>query len=133
MNIEGKKVVFYDGECGFCNRTIAYVLKKDKTNSILFASIQSEFTKNLFIEKKWTAPDLSTFYFFDNGQLFKKSKAALKVAKYLTFPYSLLQVFWIAPQFIRDRVYNIVARNRKKISNGYCFVPTSIEKELFID
>ena len=133
MDIEGKKIVFYDGECGFCNRSIAFVLKKDKSKSILFASIQSDFTTSLFQNNNWDEPDLSTFYLYEKDGLYQKSNAALRVARNFKFPYSLLQSFWIVPRFIRDGVYNSVAKHRKKISKGYCYVPNSLEKELFID
>ena len=43
-----KNFVLYDGDCGICNRSVAFVLKHEKSASIHFAPIQSDFTKELF-------------------------------------------------------------------------------------
>jgi len=125
-------VVFYDGDCGFCNRSVAFILKKDRTRSIQFAAIQSEFTKNLFSDKGWDQPDLSTFYFYENGNIFEKSTGALKVAKYLKFPSSLMTVFWIIPRFIRDAVYDSIAKRRRNLSRDFCVMPSVDEGKRFI-
>ena len=125
-------IVFYDGECGFCNRTVAFVLSHDKSKSIRFASIQSEFTIGLFEQRGFEAPDLSTFYFLENGALYKKSTAALRLLKYFSFPLSLLPIFWIIPRFIRDGVYDSIAKRRKRLSKGYCVVPAKEDSDRFI-
>lgn len=132
MDKKNVPVVLYDGDCGFCNRSVAFVMKRDKTKSIHFSAIQSDFTKQLFIEKGWEEPDLSTFYFIEDGELFQKSKAALKVAGYFLFPYSLVRVFTIIPRFIRDSVYDFIANRRQKISNGFCVMPSEEERGRFI-
>ncbi|HIP31815.1 MAG TPA: DUF393 domain-containing protein [Crocinitomicaceae bacterium] len=132
MDVTEVKIVFYDGECGFCNRSVAFVLKNDKSESILFASIQSEFSQNLFNEKKWQEPDLSTFYFLENEQLFAKSTAAIKLSKHFSFPQSWLKGMVVVPRFIRDFVYDNVAKRRHRISKGYCFVPSDEQRVRFI-
>lgn len=126
------KIVFYDGDCGFCNRSVNYVLKNDTSNSIHYASLQSEFTKNIFQEKQWSEPDLSTFYFMENGVLFEKSKAAFKVLRYFPWYLKWLQLFKIVPISIRDWVYDQVAKRRRRISKGYCVMPKASEKHLFV-
>ena len=108
-------------------------MKRDKTKSIHFAKLQSEFTKNLFFEKGWVQPDLSTFYLIEEGVLLKKSNAALKVVTYFGFPYSILGVFKIVPLFIRDFIYDFIAKKRKKISTGFCVVLTASESKRFFD
>lgn len=125
-------IVFYDGECGFCNRTVAFVLRHDTSKRIRFASIQSEYTLNLFKQKGFEAPDLSTFYFLENGALYKKSTAALRLLKYFSFPFSLFRVFWIIPRFIRDGFYNAIAKRRKRLSKGYCVMPAKEDSDRFL-
>ena len=132
MDITEAKIVFYDGECGFCNRSVAFVLKNDKSKSILFASIRSEFTQKLFEESNWQAPDLSTFYFLENEELFEKSTAAIKVSKYFSFPQSWLGTMIVIPEFIRDFVYSFFAKRRHRISKGYCFVPNGENVKRFL-
>lgn len=126
------QIIFYDGDCGLCNRSVAYVLKHEKGKNIFFASIQSDFTKQLFQSKGWKTPDLSTVYFLENEKLFEKSTAALKVSKYLKAPKSWLIAFFIVPRFIRDAVYDFIAKRRKTIVNEYCVMPTPEDRVRFI-
>jgi len=126
------KVVFYDGDCGFCNRSVNFVLKNDTTKSIHFAALQSGFTKRVFEERNWSQPDLSTFYFMENGVLNEKSKAAFKVLRYFPWYLRWLRIFTIVPRSIRDWVYDQVAKRRRKISKGYCVMPTPEERRRFI-
>lgn len=126
------KIVFYDSDCGFCNRSVNFVLKSDKSKKILFVPLQSEFTKNLFDEKGFEKPDLSTFYFYENERMFIKSTAALKLTKHFKFPQRLLAVNWIVPRFIRDYFYNLIAKRRQRLSKGYCVVPSEEDKKRFL-
>lgn len=132
MDNGDQKIVFYDGECGFCNRSVAFVLKNDKSKSIQFASIQSDFSKALFLKNNWQSPDLSTFYFLENGELFDKSTAAIKVSAYFTFPHSMLKMMFIVPRGIRDYVYDFIANRRHRISKGYCVIPSKKDQVRFI-
>ena len=125
-------IVFYDGDCGFCNRSVAYVLKHDCSKTIHFVPLQSEFTVELFRKYGWESPDLSTFYFLVNGKLDQKSTAALKVAAYFKFPRSLMRIGWIIPRSIRDWMYDAVAKRRQRLSKGYCVMPSQEERKRFI-
>lgn len=127
------KIVFYDGECGFCNRSVAFVLKNDRTESIHFASIQSNFTKQLFDQNGFESPDLSTFYFFEEGVLYQKSTAAMRLAKYLKFPKNIVGLLRVVPRILRDSVYKAVAKRRRSFSKGFCVLPTEKQKKLFLD
>jgi len=127
------KIVFYDGDCGFCNRIVTYVLKNDRTKQIKFATIQSDYTSFLFKELGLEKPDLSTFYFLDKGKMNIKSTAALRLGYYLKFPQSIVQVFWILPRFVRDAGYDFIAKRRKRLSRSYCAVPTREEQSRFIN
>ncbi|HQO31884.1 MAG TPA: DCC1-like thiol-disulfide oxidoreductase family protein, partial [Chitinophagales bacterium] len=36
------KVVLFDGVCNFCESSVQFILRHDKTGSLRFASLQSE-------------------------------------------------------------------------------------------
>ncbi len=127
-----KKIVFYDGDCGFCNKSVQFILRFEKDKSIQFAALQSSFAERYFEENLLPKPDLSTFYFSDGDELFEKSDAALRVAKNLKFPVSLVRFFWIIPQFIRDKVYDFIAKRRQRLSNGFCVIPEKEDRKRFI-
>ncbi len=127
-----ENIVFYDGDCGFCNRSVNYVLKHDKTKSIHYASLQSEVAKEIFLSNNWPEADLSTFYFMRDGQLLGKSRAAFKVLKFFPWYMQWLQIFRIFPVGFRDWVYDQIAKRRRRISKGYCVMPDENEKKLFL-
>jgi len=118
-----QNILFYDGDCGFCNSAVQFVLDHEKNEDIYFSSLQSAFSKRFFQDKGYSHPDLSTFYFYTNHQLYCKSKAALKVTTFLSVPYSFLILFSVFPRFIRDAVYDAISKRRFKLSNEFCVLP----------
>lgn len=132
MSEMAQKIVLYDGDCGFCNRSVAYILKHDRSGQTHFASLQSNFCKEFFLKNSWANPDLSTFYFIENGVKYEKSTAALKVSRYFGFAFLFLQIGWIVPRFLRDKGYDFIASRRRLISKNYCFYPTPEQKERFL-
>ena len=132
MSNTEKRIVFYDGDCGFCNRTVSFILKNDKSGSVFFASLQSEFTIELFKEKGYAKPDLSTFYFLEDDKLYEKSNAAIRLAKYLKFPYNLSRVFKVVPRALRDWIYDGIAKRRQKLMSGFCVMPDPKDRKRFL-
>ncbi|AXT49466.1 thiol-disulfide oxidoreductase DCC family protein [Aquimarina sp. BL5] len=136
MNIEGKKIILFDGVCNLCNGAINFIIKRDKNDVFRYASLQSEVGQKLAKERDIDTSKLDTILLIEPGMAYyHKSTAALHIARQLSGGYPLLSVFLIFPKFLRDCVYDIVSRNRynwfgKKES---CMIPTPKLKALFID
>jgi predicted DCC family thiol-disulfide oxidoreductase YuxK len=124
-------VIFYDGECGFCNSTIQFILNKKK-RVFNFAALQSDYARRT-LEKINIPIQMDTIYFLKNGKVYSKSSAAFQISKGLKGLYPILIVFYIIPRFIRDAVYNAIAKRRHRIRNGYCMIPSEADKNLFLD
>jgi predicted DCC family thiol-disulfide oxidoreductase YuxK len=130
-----KRIIFFDGECNLCNRSVQVVLKNDPHKKFRFASLQSAYAVS-YLKSYGTAPFKSeTFIVVENGQIFERSTAALRVAKQLKGLWPLLYVFIIVPRFIRDSIYNIIAKNRYKWfgSTNSCWLPTPAYSDRFIN
>lgn len=127
---ESKKILFYDGDCGFCNSSVQFALSHQK-NEIYFATLQSKFALDL-LNKNGIKIELDTLYFYKNGKIYDKSSGALRLAKELKFPYNLLFAFYIVPKFLRNTVYSFIAKRRHRIKNGFCVNPSKTEKKLFL-
>lgn len=132
MREDNLKIIFYDGDCGFCNTSVQFVLKHEKRPEIYFSALQSDFAKDFFESNHFPIPDLSTFYFYESEKLYSKSTAGLRVMSYLKFPYPSMIVFRIFPRIIRDLVYDFIAKRRKRIMKGFCIVPTVEYKARFL-
>ena len=130
MNLDNLVIVFYDGDCGFCNRSVQFILKKRKHDRFLFIALQSDKAKELLTPFD-IAISMETIYLLQNNQVYQKSQAVLKLSDSLKRPYGWLKLGYILPRFIRDAIYMLVSRNRHKINAGFCALPTEAEKKLF--
>lgn len=128
-----KKIVFFDGECGLCNRSVQFILNNEKFPELNFAPLQSDFTKLFFEQENESYPiSMESIYFHDGSKFYTQSTAVLKISKFLKFPYSLLNILRLIPPFLRDPVYNFIAKRRNKWVNQSCVVPTQEQKKRFL-
>ena len=125
-------IVFYDGDCGFCNKTVQFILKNGKNQNLHFAALQSNFSKDFFGSNQFPQPDLSTFYFWNGKDLFSKSTAVLHLLDQLKIRFHFLKIGYILPKPLRDKMYDFVAKRRHKISNGFCVIPSIEDSKKFI-
>lgn len=123
-----KQLILFDGVCNLCNSSVLYVIKRDTTNTFLFAPLQSKIGKDIINRFNVDTSKTDSILLFNpkTQSISYKSSAALRISKLLNFPTNLLSIFLIVPPFIRDWVYNFVAKNRynwygKKES---CMIPT---------
>lgn len=123
-------IIFYDGDCGFCNSVVQFVLKRRKKD-FYFAALQSESAKEL-LAKKNIEIKLDTIYFISNEKVYNKSSAALQICKGLKGIYPLAVICYIFPKFIRDVVYDFIAKRRHKLKSGFCAIPQVEEKKFFL-
>lgn len=123
-------IVFYDGDCGFCSHSIQTILKNRIHDQFKFVALQSPLAQNL-LGKFSATITMETIYVVKNNCLYEKSNAILLISKELKMPYPLLRIGYIFPRFIRDGIYNIISKNRHKIMNNACILPTEEEKKLF--
>ncbi|UKN02171.1 DUF393 domain-containing protein [Paracrocinitomix mangrovi] len=130
METKKDPIVFYDGDCGFCNTSVQFILDKRKTD-FYFVPLQSDYAKEKLGEKNIQI-NLDTIYFIKNGKLYDRSSAALQICKGLKGGYPLMMAFYIVPKFIRDVFYNAIAKRRHKIKDAHCVLPTVEERKFFL-
>ncbi len=128
-------VVLFDGTCNLCNGVVQFILKRDKAGVFKFASLQSNYASKFISCSTSAAANLSSILFLKAGKKFDKSTAALHIAKELPGFWPLLYGFIIIPKFIRDWVYDWIAKNRYKWFGRQksCWVPTPELKSKFLD
>ncbi len=108
-------IVIFDGDCAFCNKSVMFILKKDRKQNIAVCSNQSKKGLELIKQYKITESFDSTIIYILENKVYYRSTAALQISKRLTGLYPLLSLFIIVPRVIRDAVYNFIAKHRKKI------------------
>lgn len=127
-------VVLYDGECNLCNNTVKFIIKRDKKKKIKFAALQSEYAQRIFREKQIKQDYIESIILLYNNKLYYKSYAALTIFKYLAGLWPVMYIFIIIPKFIRDYIYDYIAKNRIKWfgKTETCLVMTPELKKRFI-
>lgn len=127
-------IILFDGVCNFCNSAVNFVLKRNAKNNILFTPMQSEAGQKLLQHYNLPVDDMQSFVFIDEGKVNKQSTAALKVCRHLRGLWPLCYGFIIVPKFIRDGVYNWIAKNRYKWfgMKQSCMIPTPDVKARFL-
>lgn len=129
-----KNIVFFDGDCGVCNFWVQWILERDKDDKFLFSSLQSDFGQSFLSERGLETTQFNTLYLLkEDGTYLMKSAAVLEIADLLGGGYSLLKIGTVFPRVLRDKMYDMVSRNRMKISAQKCFLPDPHQKKKFIE
>jgi predicted DCC family thiol-disulfide oxidoreductase YuxK len=125
-----KKILIFDGICGLCNQSVDILIKIDRHHRFQYTSLQGEFVKTLK-----TKPDIDSIIFYEDGILFYKSTAILKIFQALDGIWKIIAIFYLIPKVIRDFLYDLIAKYRYKIfgKRESCRVLTSDEEALFLD
>ncbi|WP_018343600.1 thiol-disulfide oxidoreductase DCC family protein [Cytophaga aurantiaca] len=130
----GQSLVLFDGVCHFCNNSVNFIIDRDPKKKFVFAPLQSELAKTVLNKFGEDTIKIDTIILIQNNKIYKRSRAALEIAKQLNGLWSLCYVFIIVPGFIRDMVYNLIAKNRYKWFGQLeaCRIPTPEMRERFL-
>ncbi|MGG5485984.1 thiol-disulfide oxidoreductase DCC family protein [Gaetbulibacter jejuensis] len=124
---EHKQLILFDGVCNLCNSSVQYVIKHDKHNTFMFTALQNNTGQEIIKDFNIDTSKIDSILLFSHEKgLYYKSTAALKIASQLGFPRNLMAVFLIVPTFIRNWVYDFIAKNRYKWygKQEACMIPT---------
>jgi len=132
---EKRKIIFFDGVCNLCNGTVDFLIQHNPNKDLFFSSLQSPFAASFLKKQNIDLKNLNTIYYYEDGQVYKRSEAVWKYLKHSRAPYRFLRVFRFIPLSISDSVYNLVARNRYNLlgKRDSCRIPSAEEKDRFIE
>jgi predicted DCC family thiol-disulfide oxidoreductase YuxK len=127
-------ILLFDGVCNLCNNAVDFVIQRDSKDRFKFAALQDPKTKSILKDYQINLDYIDSIILIRGDQIFHKSKAALETASKLSGLWPLLYVFVIIPAFIRDPVYDWIAKNRYKWfgKKETCRLPTPKEKSKFL-
>ncbi len=128
------KIILFDGVCNLCNDSVKLVIKHDKKDLFRFTALQSDAGVLMVTKHGIDTSKTDSILLIDQDKIYAKSTAALKVARHLSGGYPLLYGFMIVPNFIRNWVYDIIAKNRYKWfgRKDSCMIPTAELKKKFL-
>jgi predicted DCC family thiol-disulfide oxidoreductase YuxK len=128
-------IILFDGVCNLCNGTVQFILKRDKKNLFKFASLQGNYGQETL--KKFGLPgrNPNSFILLEGEHIYTHSTGALRLFRHLGGVWKLLYGFIIVPRFIRDGLYNFIARNRYRWfgKSASCYLPNAALQDRFLD
>ncbi len=133
MTLTDGPILVYDGDCGFCTRSVQFVLQHDRRGTARFAA-RDGVAGRAVRERHPHLQDVESLLWVERRdgeeRVFIYSDAVLETARYLGGIYAVLAaVGRVVPRILRDPAYNVVARVRKRIMGGAtaCHLPAPDE------
>jgi len=133
-------LVLYDGVCGLCDRFVQILLRIDGRDQLRFAALQGQIGTKILAQAGRTANALSTVIVVaDYGQptqrLLDRSDAALFAIASAGGVYRAANALRLIPRFIRDAVYDLIARTRYRVFGRLesCPIPEARTRAKFLD
>lgn len=105
-------IIFYDGVCILCNRSVQFIINKEPSSQFRFVMLQSDIGKKVLQKIERPIHDIETTILIDKGKYYTESDVGILASKYLRWPYKMFYIFRVIPKFIRDPIYRVVAKNR---------------------
>jgi predicted DCC family thiol-disulfide oxidoreductase YuxK len=132
--VNDKPVILFDGVCNLCTGSVQFILKRDNEKRFSFASLQSAYGQDILKQFALPTDVFNSFILLQDGKIFTRSTAALKMFSQLK-GWGWVKILWIFPRFVRDAVYNLIAKNRYKWfgKKEECWVPTPELRARFLD
>lgn len=128
------RLVLFDGECGFCDASVQWLLEHDPAGHLCFSPLQGETAAVVRSLGGWPE-NLDSIVFVEDGRrLSWRSTAAVRIARTLPWPWRLLTAVWLVPRPVRDLGYRMVAALRYRIwgRRDACRLPGAGEAARFL-
>jgi len=104
-------ILFYDGECGLCARSVQWCLKHDRRGVVRYAALQGETYAALDVAHK--PAGLDSVLLWEHGRLLERSEAVLGLLRHAGGIWPFLGALArLVPRVLRDALYRFIARRR---------------------
>jgi len=129
------RIVFFDGICVLCNKSVDFLIKNDKKKRLKYATTQSEAADYLLSNEQLQPAIPESIIYYENGDIYVKSTAILKIFKELRQPWPVFSYLIIIPRPIRDGMYDLIARYRYRWFGKmqHCRLPDAKTREVVLD
>ena len=129
-----KSVLIFDGICNLCDGLFRFVVKRDRNNNFLFATLQSKRGRDLLRKYQRPSDNLETLVLIEKDKCFVRSTAFIRILKTMGGIWRLFYLLIFVPRPLRDWVYDFIAERRYDIfgMKSECMVPTKKLKDRFL-
>ena len=127
-----RPIVFFDGDCGLCDRFVRFLVARDRRQRLHFAPLQGDTASRLIPPA--TAESVDSVILLDADGVHVRSDAALRAIAELGGVWALGGALRGVPRGLRDAVYDLVATNRYRWFGRarVCPLPSHDERGRFL-
>lgn len=131
---EKHAVVLFDGVCTLCNGAVNFVIDRDPEGYFKFGALQSDEAQPFLDEPGLRENPPDSIVLLEGGGVYRRSTAALRIARHLSGGWPLLYGFVVVPRVVRDAIYDWIAEHRYQWfgKRDQCRVPTPELQERFL-
>lgn len=128
-------ILLFDGVCSLCNGFVNFVIDRDPEGYFKLGALQSDAARPYLDTFEQDLQGLDTMVLIEDGKLYTRSSAALRVLRRLNMPWSLLYGFILVPKGLRDWIYEVVASHRYEWfgQRDQCRRPTPELRQRFLE
>ena len=133
---QNKKIILFDGVCNLCDSSVQFIIKHDKKDVFRFVALQSELGIEICNYIGIDRSKIDSIILYNPGvAYYYKSSAVLEIGDELGRIYSLVSIFKILPEKLRNYIYDYIAKNRYKWygKKQSCMIPTAELKAKFLN
>jgi predicted DCC family thiol-disulfide oxidoreductase YuxK len=109
---DDRPILIFDGHCVLCSSFAQFILRHDRERRFRLMAAQTDLGAALYRHFGLNPTDYETNILLENGRVWLKSEGSIRIFERLGLPWSLMAVGRLLPSPIRDRLYEVIARNR---------------------
>ena len=131
---DDRPILIFDGHCVLCSTFAQFILRTDQRHRFRLMAAQSSLGTALYRHFGLHPTDYETNILIEDGRAWLKSEGSIRVFERLGWPWSLVSIVRLLPRAVRDRLYEIVARNRLRWfgARQTCFLPDPSHADRFL-
>ncbi len=135
MSRSPNPILLFDGVCNLCNATVNFVIDHDRAGVVRFAALQSDAGRALLATHGLAGDYLDSLVFIEGDAVWVGSDGAVRLTRYLGFPWRAARVLVWIPRWLREPAYRWIARNRYRWFGRQesCRMPTDALRARFIE
>lgn len=114
-NINGERVILFDGTCTLCSHLAQFIQRKNRRNLFKLLLLQSDLGQEILEKYELELVNFNSIVFIENAKIYLKSKAIFRILHHLGGVWKIFLVFRVLPNRTNDFLYDILSKNRYKI------------------
>lgn len=127
QSLHHQAIIFYDGECGFCDSWVRYIIKHDTKKYFTFCSLHSDLAIEYSKKYYFSIENKDSIALLENGQISRKSLAAKRIATHLNTKINWSAFINFFPIPIADLGYNIISKIRHLLPGSVCEINPEVQ------